>query len=59
MCYHVAATLEKNLINIPYGTELHLNRICDTDDKFNNRTQEYKNYLIARDYKPFSTITLF
>ena len=40
MCYLLVATLEK------------LRRICDTDEKFNSRSIEYKNYLIARDYKP-------
>ena len=29
-----------------------MRRICDTDEKFNSRSIEYKNYLIARDYKP-------
>ena len=28
-----------------------MRRICDTDEKFNSRSIEYKNYLIARDYK--------
>ena len=26
--------------------------ICDSDKKFNFRSTEYKNYLIARGYKP-------
>ena len=29
-----------------------MRRICDTDEKFNSRSIEYKNYLIARYYKP-------
>ena len=29
-----------------------MRRICDNDEKFNSRSIEYKNYLIARDYKP-------
>ena len=28
-----------------------LRRICDTDEKFESRANEYKQYLIARDYK--------
>ena len=30
---------------------LHLRLICDTNEKFNSWAIEYKNYLIARDYK--------
>ena len=29
-----------------------MRHICDTDEKFNISSIEYKNYLIARDYKP-------
>lgn len=43
MCYHLAL---KSLINIPYGTELHLRRIDDTYGKFNIMTKEYKNLLL-------------
>ena len=43
---------KKSLNNIPRGIALRLRRICDTDEKFNSRSIEYKNYLIARDYKP-------
>ena len=32
---------------------LSLRRICDTDEKLNSRSIEYKNYFIARDFKPF------
>ena len=31
---------------------LRLRRICDSDEKFKHRSEEYKNYLIARDYHP-------
>ena len=31
---------------------LPLKRICDPDENINSRSIEYKNYLIARDYKP-------
>ena len=46
-CYH-----RKSINNIPRGIALRLRRICDTDEKFNSRSIEYKNYLIARDSKP-------
>ena len=42
----------KSINNIPRGIALRLRRICDTDEKFNSRSIEYKNYLIGRDYKP-------
>ena len=42
----------KSINNIPRGITLPLRWICDTDEKFNSRSIEYKNYLIARDYKP-------
>ena len=42
----------KNLNNEPRGKALRLRRICDTDEKFNSRSIEYKNYLMARDCKP-------
>ena len=34
------------------GIGLRLRRVCDTDEKFDIRSSEYQNYLIARDYKP-------
>ena len=46
-CYH-----RKSISNIPRGIAIRLTRICDTDEKFHSRSIEYKNYLIARDYKP-------
>ena len=42
----------KNINNVPRGVALRLRRICDTNDKYELRAEEYKNYLIARDYKP-------
>ena len=41
-----------NIENIPKGVALRLRRICDSDSKFEKRSAEYQNYLIARDYKP-------
>ena len=29
-----------------------LKRICDTDEKYDKRYEEYQKYLIARDYQP-------
>ena len=37
---------------MPLGRALRLRRICDTDEEFNSRSIEYKNYLIVRDGKP-------
>ena len=48
----VAVYLRKILNNIPQCISLRLRRICDTDQKFNSRSIEYKTYLTARDYKP-------
>ena len=42
----------KNINNSPHGVALRLRRICDSDEKFKHRNEEYKNYLIARDYHP-------
>ena len=41
----------KSFNNIPRGIALRLRHNCDTDEKFNSRSIEYKTYLIARDYK--------
>ena len=41
-----------NINNVTSGIALRLRRICDTDEKFESRANEYKKYLIARDYKP-------
>ena len=37
---------------IPHSIALRLRLICDADEKFKHRSEEYKNYLIARDYHP-------
>ena len=42
----------KSINNVPRGIALRLRRICDTDEKFESLATEYKQYLIARDYKP-------
>ena len=43
---------KRNINNVPKGIALRLRRICDSDEKFDNRSHEYQNYLIARDYNP-------
>ena len=42
----------KSVNNIPHIIALRLRRICDSDEKFKYRSEEYKNYFIARDYHP-------
>ena len=37
--------------NVPKGVALQLRRICDSDDKFEERSVQYQKYLVARDYK--------
>ena len=48
----ISCYCRKSINNIPCDIALRLRRICDTDEKFNSRSIEYKNYLIAREYKP-------
>ena len=54
-----------NINNIPKGIAWKLKHICDSDEKFTFPSNEYKNYLTARDYKPkvaeihFSKISTF
>ena len=43
---------KKFINNVPKGIALRLTSICDADEKFEIRSYEYQNYLIARDYKP-------
>ena len=42
----------KNINKIPKGIALRPQRTCDTTEKYVSRADEYKNYLLARDYKP-------
>ena len=39
---------KNNTENIPKDVALCLRRICDSDEKFENHSAEYQNYLIAR-----------
>ena len=43
---------KKSIENVPKGVGLRLRRICDSDDKFDERSVQYQKYLVARDYKP-------
>ena len=43
---------KKSINNIPHGIALWLTQICDSDEKFKHLSEEYKNYLRARDYHP-------
>ena len=43
---------KKSIENVPKGVTLRLRRICDSDDKFDERSVQYQKYLAARDYKP-------
>ena len=40
--------LQKNLNNMSHVTALNVRHICDTDEKFNFRAKQYKNYLIIK-----------
>ena len=42
----------KNINKVPQGITLRLRKICNTIEKYESRADEYKNYLLARDYKP-------
>ena len=42
----------KNTNKVPQGIALRLGRICHTTGKYESRADEYKNYLLARNYKP-------
>ena len=42
----------KNINKVPQGIALILRRIFHTTEKHKSCRDEYKNYLLARDYKP-------
>ena len=44
----------RNIRNVPKGIGLRLRRICDSDEKYGERSEEYQKYFIARDYQPGS-----
>ena len=51
-CLVHACYSSNNINNVPRGIALRLKRICDSDEKFTVRSNEYKNFLTAREYKP-------
>ena len=44
----------RNIKNVPNGIAVRLRRICDSDEKYDERSEGYQKYLIARDYQPGS-----
>ena len=42
----------ESINNIPHNIVRRLRRTCNSDEKFKNRSEEYKNCLITRDYHP-------
>ena len=44
----------RKIKNVPKGIALRLRRICDSDEKYDQRSEEYQMYLKARDYQPAS-----
>ena len=51
---HSTCYPNRNIKNVPKGIALRLRRICDSDEKYDERSEEYQKYLIARDYQPGS-----
>ena len=41
------------------GVSLRLRRICSTDEEFNERSKEYKAYLVARGHNSASVLKEF
>ena len=55
-----SACFPKNSIeNVLKGVALRLRRICESDDKFEERSGQYQKYLVARDWKPSKVKTQF
>ena len=49
----------RNINKIPEVIALRLRRICDSDEKYEKRSNEYQNYLIARNYSPSLVVKQF
>ena len=45
-CHHLPS-----ILGIQKGVDLRLRRICSTDEEYNNKSKEYKAYLIGRGHK--------
>ena len=52
LCIHflLHVILKGPINNIPKSIALWLRRICNSEEKFDMHSDEYQNYLIARDY---------
>ena len=48
----IAGYHRKSINNISQGIAQLLWQLCDSDEKFKQRCEEYKDYLIASDYHP-------
>ena len=44
----------RNIKKVPNDITLRLRGICDSDEKYDEQSEEYQKYLIARDYQPGS-----
>ena len=44
----------RNIKNVPKDIALRLRRIRDSDEKYDEQSEKYQKYLIARDYQPGS-----
>ena len=42
----------RNIKSVSKGIALRLRRNCGSDEKYDERSEEYQKYLIARDYQP-------
>ena len=47
----------RKIKNVPKGIALRLRRICDSDEKYDQRSEEYQMYIKARDYQSVSVKT--
>ena len=44
----------RKIENVSNSIALRLRRICDSNEKYDEQSEEYQKYLIARDYQPGS-----
>ena len=54
MFCHLPCYPNRNIRNVPKGIALRLRRICDSDEKYDERSEWYQKYLTAADYGPGS-----
>ena len=60
MYLHADSIHPKSTFNcIQKGVSIRLRRIWSTDEKFNERSKEYKAYLVARGHNPASVLKEF